>query len=153
MPLEKMLSANRVLCGTECTSKKRALEALAELISSSVPALKADDLFQQLITRERLGSTGIGEGIAIPHCRFPTGGVSICAVMTLNNAIDFDSVDNTPVDLIFAMLVPEDADNDHLQNLAALAEALQGTDYAKTLRSADSNNALYTAAVAPFKES
>ena len=73
--------------------------------------------------------------------------------MTLNNAIDFDSVDNTPVDLIFAMLVPEDADNDHLQNLAALAEALQGTDYAKTLRSADSNNALYTAAVAPFKES
>ena len=152
MPLDKMLSANRVLCGTECTSKKRALETLADLITSSVPSLNADDLFQQLITRERLGSTGIGEGIAIPHCRFPTGGVSVCAVMTLCNPIDFDAVDNQPVDLIFAMLVPEDADNDHLQNLAALAEALQGEGYAETLRAADSSNALFMAALVPFKE-
>ena len=152
MPLEKMLSANRIQCGAECTSKKRALEALAELIASSVPTLKAEELFQQLINRERLGSTGIGDGIAIPHCRFATGGASICAVMTLKTPIDFDAIDGKPVDIIFAMLVPENADNEHLQNLAALAEALQGNDFAEKLRNADSNNALYSTALAPFAE-
>lgn len=150
MPLEKMLSANRIQCGAECTSKKRALEALADLIASSVPTLKAEELFQQLINRERLGSTGIGEGIAIPHCRFDTGGASICAVMTLNEPIDFDAIDGKPVDIIFAMLVPENADNDHLQNLAALAEALQDSSFAENLRSTSTNSALYSAAIAPF---
>lgn len=150
MPLDKMLSANRVACHMPCTSKKRALETLAELIASSVPNLNAEELFSQFINRERLGSTGIGEGIAIPHCRFATGGASICAVMTLEQAIDFEAVDNQPVDVIFAMLVPEDADNDHLQNLAALAEALQIKQYPNTLRQAQTSHDLFDAATKPF---
>lgn len=150
MSLEKMLSANRVKCRFACNSKKRALETLAELIASSLPTLNADELFQHLINRERLGSTGIGYGIAIPHCRFATNGASVCAVMTLETPIDFDAVDNQPVDIIFAMLVPEDANNAHLQNLAALAEALQKEGFPEQLRKAKSNQELYQTAVAPF---
>ena len=150
MPLTKMLSANRVHCNAHCTSKKRALETLADLIASSVATLNADELFQHLINRERLGSTGIGEGIAIPHCRFDTEGASICAVLTLDTAIDFDAADGQPVDVLFAMLVPEDADNAHLQNLAALAEAFQKNSYPTSLRAADSNHALFEAAIEPF---
>lgn len=150
MPLDKMLSVNRVACQTQCTSKKRALEALAELIASSVPTLNAEELFSQFISRERLGSTGIGEGIAIPHCRFATGGASICAVMTLDQPIDFEAADSQPVDVIFAMLVPEDADNAHLQNLAALAEALQVKQYPNTLRQAQNTHDLFDAATRPF---
>lgn len=151
MPLDHMLSANRIACQAECTSKKRALETLADLISSSVPSLSADEIFQQLFNRERLGSTGIGAGIAIPHCRFATEGVSLSAVMTLSQPIDFDAADGKPVDVLIAMLVPEDADNEHLQNLAKLAEALQESDFANELRAAKTNAALFEAATAPFK--
>lgn len=150
MPLDKMLSANRVACHTQCSSKKRALETLAELIANSVPTLSAEELFSHFINRERLGSTGIGEGIAIPHCRFATGGESICAVMTLEEPIDFEAADNKPVDVIFAMLVPEDSDNAHLQNLAKLAEALQIRQYPNTLRQAQTVNDLFNAATKPF---
>lgn len=150
MPLDKMLSVNRVACHTQCTSKKRALETLAELIANSVPSLSAEDLFSRFISRERLGSTGIGEGIAIPHCRFETGGESICAVMTLEQPVDFEAADNKPVDVIFAMLVPEDSDNAHLQNLATLAEALQIKQYPNTLRQAQNSNDLFNAATKPF---
>jgi PTS system nitrogen regulatory IIA component len=145
-----MLAINRIQCRAECTSKKKALETLAALVASSVPTLNSEDLFHHFITRERLGSTGLGQGIAIPHCRFATGGASICALMTLKTPIEFDSIDNQPVDIIFAMLVPENADNDHLQNLAHLAEALQNSDYTYSLRQATSNNALFNAAIAPF---
>lgn len=151
MPLDQMLAANRIACQAECTSKKRALETLADLIASSVPSLSADELFQHLFSRERLGSTGIGAGIAIPHCRFATDGASLSAVMTLSQPIDFDAADGKPVDVLIAMLVPEDADNAHLQNLAKLAEALQESDYANRLRAAQNNAALFTAAIAPFK--
>lgn len=151
MPLDHMLAANRIACQAECTSKKRALETLADLISSSVPSLSADEIFQQLFNRERLGSTGIGAGIAIPHSRFATEGVSLSAVMTLSQPIDFDAADGKPVDVLIAMLVPEEADNEHLQNLAKLAEALQETDFANKLRAAKTNAALFEAAIAPFK--
>lgn len=151
MPLDHMLAANRIACQAECTSKKRALETLADLISSSVPSLSADEIFQQLFNRERLGSTGIGAGIAIPHCRFATEGVSLSAVMTLSQPIDFDAADGKPVDVLIAMLVPEEADNEHLQNLAKLAEAMQESDFANELRAAKTNAALFEAATAPFK--
>lgn len=151
MPLDHMLAANRISCQAECTSKKRALETLADLIASSVPSLSADELFQQLFNRERLGSTGIGAGIAIPHCRFATHGASLSAVMTLSKPIDFDAADGKPVDVLIAMLVPEDATSEHLQNLAKLAEALQETDFANKLRAAKTNAALFEAAVAPFQ--
>lgn len=149
MHIESLLTSRRTLCRANCTSKKRTLEVLASLIAEGCENIDANDLFQQLIGRERLGSTGIGDGIAIPHCRFKTEGATIGALMTLETPIDFDSVDSKPVDIIFAMLVPEDAESEHLQTLATLAEQLQKPRYVNALRNAETGDALYRAAVDP----
>ena len=131
-----------------CSSKKRALEKLAELIAQSTPGISSDELFSHLINRERLGSTGIGEGIAIPHCRFETQGATIGALITLAEPIAFDAVDNRPVDIIFAMLVPNDANEQHLSTLAGLAEALQSAGFVEGLRRCNDDGGLYAAATA-----
>lgn len=147
MQIESLLSLERTLCHVSCNSKKRALEVLAELISKDAEDIDAEKLFAQLISRERLGSTGIGAGIAIPHCRFPTNGKTIGALLTLDKPIEFDAVDNKPVDIVFAMLVPEDAETEHLQTLAHLAELLQHSDFLSALRAAGSAQDLYRAAL------
>lgn len=147
MQIEAILTSGRTLNQTVGGSKKRVLETLAQLIASDQPGLNAEDIFQRLIARERLGSTGIGSGIAIPHCRFPTDGTTLGALMTLQDPVDFDSIDNTPVDIVFAMLVPENTEANHLQTLASLAEALQQTAYVEKLRSAGSNDELYNRAL------
>lgn len=149
MQIESLLTSQRTLCRANCTSKKRTLEVLASLIADGCDNIDANELFQQLIGRERLGSTGIGDGIAIPHCRFKTRGATIGALMTLETPIDFDAVDSKPVDIIFAMLVPEDAESEHLQTLATLAEKLQQPGYVSALREAETEDALYRAAIDP----
>lgn len=148
MQIKTMISPGRTLCGIEGGSKKRALELLANTIAEDVPSIDADDLFRRLIARERLGSTGIGHGIAIPHCRVENCSGTVGALITLAEPVDFDSIDSQPVDILFAMLVPEDAHDEHLQNLAALAGALNNADYRQRLRDAKSDEALYQAAIA-----
>ena len=147
MQIESLLNIARTRCHVACNSKKRSLEMLAEVIAQGSEAIDAEKLFSHLINRERLGSTGIGEGIAIPHCRFPTQGATIGALMTLDSPIDFDAIDSKPVDIIFAMLVPEDAEQEHLQTLASLAEKLQHQGFVNALRSASSEQDLYDAAL------
>ena len=148
MQIQSIITLNRTLCGLEGGSKKRALELLANAIAEDLPEIDADDLFRRLVARERLGSTGIGHGIAIPHCRAENCSGTIGALITLAEPIDFDSIDSQPVDILFAMLVPEDAHDDHLQNLAALAGALNNADYRQTLRAATTDEELYQAAIA-----
>jgi nitrogen PTS system EIIA component len=147
MQIESLLTRKRTLSHAVCSSKKRALEALAELIAKDSDNIDANELFQHFIGRERLGSTGIGDGIAIPHCRFKTKGATIGALMVLDKAIDFDAVDSKPVDIIFAMLVPEDAESSHLQALATLAERLQKPEFVKALRLANTEEELFLAAI------
>jgi nitrogen PTS system EIIA component len=147
MQIETLLTLKRTLCHTSCNSKKRSLEVLASLIADGSENINAEELFEQLINRERLGSTGLGGGIAIPHCRFKTSGATIGALMTLAKPIDFDSVDGEPVDIIFAMLVPENADAEHLQTLAHLAERLQNKQFVASLRRAETPDDLYKAAL------
>ena len=148
MKLKTILSEQRTHAKISGGSKKRVLETFAKIFSDEIGLDDSGDLFQEFISRERLGSTGIGEGIAIPHCRYNTGGKTLCACVTLVDSVDFDSVDNEPVDLIFAMLVPEDAESSHLETLASLAESLQQTEYVSKLRDASSSVELYSAAVA-----
>lgn len=147
MQIESLLTDKRTLCHVACGSKKRSLEMLAGLIAQNTDNINADELFEHFIARERLGSTGIGEGIAIPHCRFKTSGATISALMTLETPIDFDANDGRPVDIIFAMLVPEDAESEHLQTLATLAERLMQSSYVHSLRHAHNDQELYTAAI------
>lgn len=147
MQIESLLTASRTLCNIEGVSKKRVLEILANTIAQDIPSIDADDLFRRLIARERLGSTGIGHGIAIPHCRVENCTSVTGALITLTQPIDFDSIDSEPVDILFAMLVPEDAHGEHLQNLAALAEALSNGDFREQLRRAETDSALYAVAI------
>ncbi len=148
MQIQNLITPGRTLCGVEGGSKKRALELLANAIAQDVPGIEADELFRRLIGRERLGSTGIGHGIAIPHCRVANCNSTLGALLTLADPIDFDSIDSQPVDILFAMLVPEDAHDEHLQTLAALAGALNNADYRQRLRAANSDAALFQAAIA-----
>jgi len=147
MQIQSLLTPGRTLCDIEGVSKKRVLEILANTISQDIPEIDADDLFRRLVARERLGSTGIGHGIAIPHCRIDKCDRPVGALITLNQSIDFDSIDAEPVDIVFAMLVPENADGEHLQNLAALAGALNNASFREQLRSADSDAMLYEIAI------
>ena len=147
MNIQTLISPKRTLCGIEGGSKKRALELLANTIAQDVPDIDAEDLFRRLIARERLGSTGIGHGIAIPHCRVEKCSGTVGALITLAEAVDFDAIDSQPVDILFAMLVPEEAHDEHLQNLAALAGALSDAAFREKLRSATTDQELYQAAI------
>lgn len=148
MQLDAILSRGCSHAKISLKSKKKALETIACCLADSNPELNEDELLQSFIARERLGTTGLGGGIAIPHCRFK-GIKKTCAVcVTLESAIDFDSIDNKPVDLIFAMLVPDNEEANHLQTLAGLAEKFQTTNFADRLRSATNNENLYAEVVA-----
>jgi len=146
MDIKSIITPGRTLCGIEGVSKKRALEILATTIAEDVPAIDADDLFRRLIARERLGSTGIGHGIAIPHCRVSNCDGTLGALITLKEPIDFDAIDSEPVDVLFAMLVPEHAHDEHLQTLASLASLLNEGDFRERLRDADSSQELFAVA-------
>jgi nitrogen PTS system EIIA component len=155
MQIQSLLTPERTCSGLDASSKRRALELLAQTIAQDIPGLDADDLLRRFLARERLGSTGVGHGIAIPHCRVSisagtagaNGAGAIGALITLSQPIEFDAIDAEPVDILFAMLVPEEAHDEHLKNLAALASALTRSEFRNRLRAADSNAALYEAAV------
>ena len=104
-------------------------------------------LFKMLKRRENLGSTGIGRGIAIPHCRLPGCQAPISAVLHLDAAVDFDAIDGAPVDLLFVLLVPEAATDEHLELLRQIASMLDRADVRERLRQAQSNEGLYQVVV------
>jgi PTS system nitrogen regulatory IIA component len=147
MQIESLLTPERTRSGLESSSKRGALELLAQTIAQSIPNIDADDLCRRFLARERLGSTGIGHGIAIPHCRINNSTGAVGALITLIQPVEFDSIDSEPVDILFAMLVPEEAHDEHLKNLAALAGALTRSEFRQRLRTATDNNELFQAAV------
>lgn len=104
------------------TSKKRLLEDLAGMFAGETHDLDARTIFTTLIDREKLGSTGIGSGVALPHGRIEGLTDTLAIFMTLAEPLDFEAADNQPVNLVFALLVPEQATDNHLQLLARLAE-------------------------------
>jgi len=133
----QFLTVERIANGVEITSKKRLLEVLAGLLASAQPQLKDDTIFERLIERERLGSTGLGHGVALPHARLKDLGEAIGAFIHLRRAVDFDAIDDQPVDLAFAMLVPETASEVHLQLLAQLAGLFGEDRFRALLRGAE----------------
>jgi PTS system nitrogen regulatory IIA component len=128
-------------------SKKRVLEQIANLVARELPDLDGQDIFESLIAREKLGSTGFGNGIAIPHCRLPGCNAPISALLRLDAAVDFDAIDGAPVDLLFVLLVPEAATDAHLELLRQIASMLDRSDVRDRLRQAQSNESLYQVVV------
>jgi PTS system nitrogen regulatory IIA component len=147
MQIDSILTPNRTLCDVPGSSKKRVLENIAGLISENSPSLNAGQLFDSLIARERLGSTGLGNGIAIPHCRLDDCNAVIGSLIKLAQPMDFDAMDNQLVDLLFVLLVPSKAQDEHLNVLATLAERFSNTEFNQRLRAAKDNQSLYEAAI------
>jgi len=148
MNIASVLNPERVWCQAPGGSKKRVLENLAEFIAQHTADMDAGLLFTQLTARERLGSTGLGHGIAIPHCRLPNLAAPIGALARLENPVDFESPDEQPVDLLFVLVVPEQSTSEHLELLATLAGQFSQPEWCQRLRDASSSQQLFDAAIA-----
>ena len=143
MQLSDLLTPERVVCNLEVPSKKRALEQVSDLLSHNQTGIAAIDIYNSLLARERLGGTGIGHGIAIPHGRLQNTEQTLGAFIRLKDGIDFDAIDQQPVDLIFALIVPEEATQEHLQTLAQLAKMFNDEQVRNNLRAASDATDLY----------
>jgi len=143
MQISEILSSDSILCGQVFSSKKTTLEELSKLLANTDSSISYTEVFDCLVAREKLGSTGLGNGIAIPHGRLKGGKKTIAAFIQLQFGIDYDAIDEAPVDLMFALLVPEDSTDEHLKTLAHLAEMFSNTETLEQLRSATSVEGIY----------
>lgn len=160
--LSELLDPSRMRCQCDIRSKKRAVQTLAELLAPSVGQVLTDDkvtegnapedkvqsdmdVFDALITRERLGSTALGHGVALPHSRLADIEKPIAAMITLSDGVDYEAPDGQPVDLMIGLLVPEHCNDEHLKILAALAQRFSDHYFRDELRTfgIDQAEALY----------
>jgi PTS system nitrogen regulatory IIA component len=142
MNITDLLMPDRVSCRDDLGSKKRLLEYVSELLAGSSPELRQNEIFDALINREKLGSTGLGKGVAIPHGRIASLERPVCAFVRLATPVDFDATDRQPVDLIFTLLVPEDSTEEHLQVLSTIAEIFSNAGISMALRQCDTDSCL-----------
>ncbi|MEA5444875.1 PTS IIA-like nitrogen regulatory protein PtsN [Gammaproteobacteria bacterium AB-CW1] len=137
MKISELLAPERIRIAAEAGGKKRALEILSELLADTSQDLSRNQVFTSMLGRERLGSTAIGSGIAIPHGRIEGLEESIGAFIRLQDAVDFDAADGAPVDMLFALIVPSQCAEEHLNALAALAHMFSHADFCDMLRKAE----------------
>jgi PTS system nitrogen regulatory IIA component len=143
MPLSEILAPDAVIGALRVNSKKQALQELSER-AAKVSGLAAREIFDALLQRERLGSTGVGDGIAIPHGKMAKCGRIFGIFARLERPIDFEALDGLPVDLLFLLIAPENAGADHLKALALIARALRDTGRAAKLRKTRDPAALFS---------
>lgn len=136
MQITDLITVERIACGVPAAGKKHALDLLSELLASGLHSLTAGELCTGLIEREILGSTGLGRGVAIPHGRLKECPQAIGAFLKLNQGVEFDAPDRQPVDLLFALIVPEQCTDEHLEILALLAGLFSDKALCQALRSA-----------------
>lgn len=137
-----ILSQERTCNDVAARSRKRVLEKASDLLCEGNEQLSGRTLFDELLARERLGSTGLGDGVAIPHCRIACD--EICAAfLKLKEPIDYDAPDGQPVDLLFVFVVPTAENHAHLEVLADLARIFGEPDNRARLRRATSSTELY----------
>ncbi|MEX0758653.1 MAG: PTS IIA-like nitrogen regulatory protein PtsN [Tistlia sp.] len=142
MEMTDLITPAAVIPSLRVTSKKQALQELAKR-AAQITGLPERQLFDVLIERERLGPTGIGHGIAIPHGKLAALDRLYALFARLETPIDFDAVDEQPVDLICLLLAPEAAGADHLKALARVSRLLRDRATCEKLRGSESRDALY----------
>lgn len=157
MNLDTLINSNAVIISSEIKSKKRALELLAEKLAETAANASrppgpeeppsegayALEIFQLLIEREKLGSTGLGHGVALPHTRTSLTDHAIGAFLKLDKGIDFDSPDKQKTDLIFALMVPETYTDEHLKILAYLATLFSDKVFCEEIRKTNNSKEIY----------
>ncbi len=148
MDLSDLLTVEAILPSLKVNSKKQAVQELSER-AAALTGLPARAIFETLLQRERLGSTGVGHGVAIPHGKLPGLPRIFGLFARLDKAIDFEALDEEPVDLIFLLLAPEGAGADHLKALARIARVLRDTGTAAKLRATTDPAALFSLLTQP----
>ena len=142
MEISEILTPEQVVARLRATSKKQALQELARH-ASEITGLKERQIFDVLLERERLGTTGVGNGIAIPHGKLDELSKMYGFFARMDKPVDFDSIDDGPVDLIFLLLAPEGAGADHLKALARISRLLRDDKVCEKLRGSDNADALF----------
>ncbi|WP_417768006.1 PTS IIA-like nitrogen regulatory protein PtsN [Stappia sp.] len=148
MDLNDLLTSKAIVPSLKANSKKQALQELAAK-AAAVTGLPERDVFDTLLQRERLGSTGVGNGIAIPHGKLVRLDKLVGLFARLERPIDFDALDDQPVDLVFVLLAPEGAGADHLKALARIARRMRDPGTVAKLRATSDADALYTILTQP----
>lgn len=143
MQLSALVSPRSISGNLTANSKKRLLERMGELLHVDHPELDEHEAFHSLFERERLGSTGIGHGVALPHGRMKGIKEAVGAFAILQSEMDYDSIDQQPVRMAFALLVPEEANEEHLQILAQLAKLFDQEGLRQRLLQAQNDTELY----------
>ena len=151
MPLTDLVAPNAVIPALKVNSKKQAIQELAAK-AAKLTGQNERAIFETLLQREKLGSTGIGDGIAIPHGKLPKLEKLVGLFARLERGIDFESLDGQPVDLIFLLLAPEGAGADHLKALARVARLLREADVVTRLRETRDADSLYAILARPSSE-
>ncbi|MES0810017.1 PTS IIA-like nitrogen regulatory protein PtsN [Roseibium sp. SCPC15] len=142
MDLGDLLAKDAVIAGLKVKSKKQAIQELAAK-AASLTGLSEREIFDTLLQRERLGSTGVGHGIAIPHGKLTRLDRLVGLFAKLEKPVDFDSLDDEPVDLVFLLLAPEGAGADHLKALARIARQLRDVNVTQGLRGSSDVEEMY----------
>ena len=143
MSLSELLTPDAVIAALRVNGKKQALQELSER-AGRVSSLPAREIFDAILQRERLGPTGVGDGIAIPHGKLPKCERIFGVFARLERPIDFEALDGLPVDLIFLLIAPETAGADHLKALAVIARVLRNSALAAQLRATRDSSAIYS---------
>jgi nitrogen PTS system EIIA component len=148
MPLTDLVAPNAIIPALKVNGKKQALQELAAK-AAALSGQNERAIFEILMQREKLGSTGVGNGIAIPHGKLPKLSKLFGLFARLNRPVDFEALDGEPVDLVFLLLAPEGAGADHLKALARVARLLRDPDVARKLRDSRDAEALYAVLALP----
>lgn len=143
MKLQDILTLDCTLCAVPVTSKKRIFDTICHTAAKHITELSQHELLESLIAREQMGSTGIGNGIAIPHGRLEETNQVIAIFLTIQEAINFDAIDNRPVDIFVALFVPESACKDHLSTLQSIAQLLSDKQTCKKIRKCQDDEQLF----------
>jgi len=144
--LNQILTPQRTVCRVAAASKERLFETIARIACDDQYLLSQDEVLDRLVAREKLGSTGMGQGIAIPHCRISQCRRPLGSLLTLAEAVPFDAPDDVPVDLLFVLLVPVQAHQEHLDILANIAQLISQADVCERLRASRDDRTLYDVA-------
>ena len=151
MKIASILSPGRTLCRLKASSKKRAIELAAAFIADNDERIEESELYRLLIAREKISSTGLGYGIALPHCRMADCTGIMGTLITLEQPVDFEAMDDQWVTTLFVLIVPEKEMNAHLEVLAMLVEKFQTSVFRDKLLAAESASDLYLAAISKPK--
>lgn len=147
MSLQEIIKPDGVLCNATARSKKHCLEILSELLIRNIPDVASDDIFECLISRERLGCTGLDKGAAFPHCRIDGIAQSVAVLIKLSEPVDFDSPDGEPVDIVFGMIVPEEIEDQHREDVNLVTRVLADEGLRARLREMNTSSDLYDALI------